>query len=79
MINFYGELNDHLKNEYKDVLVYADLSKKASDPGEAQILKDIAREEYIHAGHLEGILKDAGMLEESPENKEKAKAVFDEL
>ena len=79
MTNFYAELTGLLEDEYKDVLVYIDLSKKANDSGEAQILRDIAREEYVHAGHLERLLNRAGMLDELPKEKEKAKAAIDEV
>ena len=77
MIDFYEELKDHLEDEYKDVISYIQLSKNANNPGEAQILKDIAREEYIHAGHLERLLKRAG--KELPEGKERVKAAIDEI
>jgi rubrerythrin len=57
MIDFYKELQEHLEDECEDVVDYTELANKANDSGEAQILKDIAYEEYIHAGHLKDILQ----------------------
>ena len=52
-------LTNHLADEYNDVVAYAELAKKAGDAdGIAQILMDIAKEEYTHACHIEEILKD---------------------
>ena len=63
----YATLAAHVKNEYNDVIKYADLSKTATShnfEGPAQILKDIAHEEYLHAEHLEYILREQNALKE---------------
>lgn len=60
-------LSEHFKNELKDVIIYTKLSKAAASiglNGPAQILKDIAREEHLHAQHLENILKELNGLKE---------------
>lgn len=79
----YAALAADVKDEYKDVLKYVDLSKVAASynlDGTAQILKDIAHEEYIHAEHLENILKGmAGMKEANLDLKKNARAALDSL
>lgn len=63
----YEALADHIKDEYGDVIKYVKLSKAAASnslDGAAQILKDIAHEEFTHAQHVENILKDMGVLKE---------------
>lgn len=74
-MDYYTRLNNLLDDEYNDVIVYVELSKIADDNGESQILKDIAREEYIHAGHLERILAKAGKLVNSDSKEEATKAL----
>jgi hypothetical protein len=71
----YTTLNEILKKEYKDVIVYVDLYKAFNDP----IFKDIAREEMTHAFHIENILKDAEMLGDCESFKEQAKAALAEI
>ena len=70
-------LSNSLADEYNDVLKYKKIAKEAGDSdGIAQILSDIAREEYTHASHIEEILKDCGKSNidssEVKELKEKA-------
>lgn len=63
----YRMLADNVKDEYNDVIRYVNLSKAAATnqlEGPAQILKDIAFEEFTHAQHVENILKDMGVLKE---------------
>lgn len=62
-----NELIEHVKNELNDVVTYSKLSKVAAThglEGPAQILKDIAYEEHLHAEHLENILRELGALKE---------------
>lgn len=49
-------LKDQVKAEYQDVIRYVRLSKAATDEGHKQILRDIAREELLHAEHIERLL-----------------------
>lgn len=66
-------LTNCLTKEYNDAIMYMELSKKANNfNGTAQILRDIAFEEYTHACHLENILRDENKLNENSELKEKA-------
>lgn len=61
------ELSERVKNEFSDVVTYSKLSKVARAyglNGPAQILKDIAHEEHLHAEHLENILSQLGVLKE---------------
>lgn len=63
----YRMLADSVRDEYNDVIRYVNLSKAAAEnelEGPAQILKDIAHEEFTHAQHIENILKDMGVLKE---------------
>ena len=59
----YKYLNTLLMNEFADVVTYATLAKD-SEGVESQILRDIAREEFVHAKHLKNILKESGELME---------------
>ena len=61
------ELSERVKDEFNDVVSYSKLSKVASThglEGPAQILKDIAHEEHLHAKHLENILSQLGVSKE---------------
>lgn len=63
----YTTLAACVKDEYNDVISYVNLSKTAASydfEGPAQILKDIAYEEYLHAEHLENILREQNALKE---------------
>lgn len=63
----YDMLAENVKDEYNDVIRYVNLSKAAASngfDGHAQILKDIAREEFLHAEHLENILREMNVLKE---------------
>lgn len=63
----YNMLAANIKDEYNDVIRYVNLSKAATSnnlEGPAQILKDIAHEEYTHAEHLENILREMNVLKE---------------
>lgn len=63
----YNALAADVKDEYNDVIKYVDLSKTAAAynfEGHAQILKDIAHEEFLHAEHLEYILRKMNVLKE---------------
>lgn len=76
-MDIYEEMKKHLSNEYDDVAKYVDLSKADANDGEAQILRDIAHEEYMHARHLKSILKGAGIdISELHEAHEKAEAAI---
>ena len=61
-MDFYQTLNDQLKDEYEGVITYVNLSKQATD-GSSHILKDMAREEYVHSKHLKNILQESGRLQ----------------
>lgn len=74
-MDFYEELNNHLKDEYEDVISYAELSKRATG-GDAHILRDMAREEFVHAKHLKNILQSAGRLQECSELEKQAEAAL---
>lgn len=56
----YDALMNRYTDELNDVSEYVDLAKMASDSGERQILKDIAKEEFEHAHSLKFILKHSG-------------------
>lgn len=61
------KLSEHVKDELNDVMTYTNLSKAAAAnklEGPAQILKDIAHEEFLHAEHLENILREMEALKE---------------
>lgn len=61
------ELSKRVKDEFNDVITYSKLSKVAGTydlEGPAQILKDIAHEEHLHAEHLENILSQLDGLKE---------------
>ena len=63
----YNALAADVKDEYNDVIKYVNLSKTAAAynlEGPAQILKDIAHEEFLHAEHLEYILRKMNVLKE---------------
>lgn len=63
----YNTLAAHIKDEYGDVLKYVNMSKAAASnnlEGAAQILKDIAHEEFLHAEHVENILREMNALKE---------------
>lgn len=62
-----NELSKRVKDEFNDVVTYSKFSKVARTyglDGPAQILKDIAHEEHLHAEHLENILRELGALKE---------------
>lgn len=77
------ELSEHLKDEFNDVINYINLSNSAASlglEGPAQILKDIAHEEYLHAEHIENILQEMNALKENNLNlKKNAREVLDSL
>lgn len=58
----YDKLNKELIEEYSGVCNYISLSKAISHDGYAQILRDIAMEEWTHANHVRSILEDSGKL-----------------
>lgn len=63
----YTMLAENIKDEYNDVIRYVNFSKTAKEndlEGPAQILKDIAHEEYIHAEHIENILREMNASKE---------------
>lgn len=70
-MDFYQALNDQLMGEYQDVVTYINLSKNAKG-GDAHILRDIAREEYVHAKHLKSMLQEAGRLQDFSELESQA-------
>ena len=75
MIDFCNKIKQHLEDENKDVISYMELAEEASDSGYAQILKDIAYEESIHAKHLKDILEDIDKTEGPTETENKVKTV----
>jgi len=80
--SFYDDLIEALMDEYSDVDKYYCLAKRTECGGYAQILKDIAKEEWYHAKHLEEILMDACEYKASQELKDlkiKAKAAIDSM
>ena len=68
----YSKLNELVKNEYKDVVVYIELFKSSENP----IFRDIAREEMTHAKHIKNMLLEAGKFEDCKEIREKAEAAL---
>lgn len=56
MADYYEEIQKRIDDEKNDAESYSNLAKKAEDPGEAQILSDIAREEQQHRRNLQYIL-----------------------
>lgn len=68
----YEKLNEILKDEFNDVVMYASLYKTSENP----IFRDIAREEMTHAKHIKYILKDAGKLKDCTDIMEQAKAAL---
>lgn len=75
-MDFYQILNDQLRDEYNDVITYTMLSKEAKDPT-AQVLRDIAREEYVHSKHLKDILLKSGKLMEDKDLENQATEALD--
>ena len=52
-----------VKDELEDTIKYMEMSHKARDyekPHDVQIFRDIAKEEYTHAGNLNHILREHG-------------------
>ena len=74
-MDFYQTLNDQLKDEYEGVITYAGLSKQATG-GDTHILRDMAREEFVHAKHLKNILQSSGRLQEYSELEKQAEAAL---
>ena len=62
--------------EYQDVVTYINLSKSAKG-GDAHILRDVAREEFIHAKHLKDMLQSAGKLQDFSGLEEQAIEALD--
>lgn len=71
----YEKLNEILKDEFNDVVMYASLYKTSENP----IFRDIAREEMTHAKHIKHILKGAGKLKDCTEIMDKAKTALNEI
>ena len=68
---FINKIKDRAAEEFIDSADYMRLATESHNDGYAQILRDIAKEEYTHATHLESILKDFGIVTtEDEENKE---------
>jgi rubrerythrin len=68
---FINKIKDRAAEEFIDSADYMRLATESHNDGYAQILRDIAKEEYRHAMHLESILKDYGIvMTEDEENKE---------
>lgn len=56
-------LKENVKEELNDCMKYAELAEMARDrgiPNESQMFRDMAKEEYSHAGHNNHILKEHG-------------------
>lgn len=56
-------LKHRVKDELEDTMLYMEMARKAREHGEpqdVQIFRDIAKEEYTHAGHINNILKEHG-------------------
>lgn len=71
----YSKLNDRLRDEYNDVVIYVELFKASENP----IFRDIAREEMTHAKHIKDILLEAGKLEDCKEIREKAESALSDV
>ena len=56
MTDIYEEIQKRIDDEKNDAESYLNLAEKAKDPGESQILRDIAREEEQHRRNLQYIL-----------------------
>lgn len=65
---FINKIKDRAAEEFIDSADYMRLATESHNDGYAQILRDIAKEEYRHAMHLESILKDFGIV--TPEHEE---------
>ena len=62
-IEMINALKMRVKDELEDSMKYMEMSHKARDCGksqDAQIFRDIAKDEYTHAGHINHILKEHG-------------------
>lgn len=62
-MNMINILKENVKEELNDCMKYADLAAVARDKGEpnqSQMFRDMAKEEYIHAGHNNRMLKQHG-------------------
>ncbi|MDE5763750.1 MAG: hypothetical protein K2I00_02145 [Ruminococcus sp.] len=55
-------LSENLREEFRDIIRYADMSKKVNNSGYSQILRDMAHEEQQHANHIKNILADMGAV-----------------
>lgn len=71
----YIKLNEQLDDEYKGVEDYVGLYKETNEG----IFRDMAREEMIHAKHLEWYINKAGKLADHSKNKEKAEKALNEV
>lgn len=69
-MKFYDGLIEALMDEFSDVDKYYCLAKQTECGGYSQILKDIAKEEWQHAKHIEEILMDACEYKASQELKD---------
>ena len=56
MSDYYDTIQSRIDDEKRDVITYEALAAKAPNDGAAQLLRDIAHEESLHAEHLEYIL-----------------------
>ena len=62
-IEMINALKMRVKDELEDSMKYMEMSHKARDygkPQDAQIFRDIAKDEYTHAGHINHVLKEHG-------------------
>lgn len=56
-------LKHRVKDELEDTMLYMEMAHKTREHGEpqdVQIFRDIAKEEYTHAGHINNIIKEHG-------------------
>jgi rubrerythrin len=64
MQDYLNKIKDKIADELEDSMSYSHLAKEAKESGSdgcAQILKDMAEEEFEHAKHIEYILDHAGI------------------
>jgi ferritin len=64
MNGYINKIMNKVTEELDDAMEYANLSHEAKEMGvhcDAQMLHDMAKEEYTHAKHIEQMLKKSGM------------------
>lgn len=70
-------IKDAAADEYEDVCKYmeaAEVATEAGLPHHAQMLKDIAKEEYTHAKHICQMGKEMGIVQDEKTMEKRKKA-----